>query len=484
MPDKKYTDDPAVTVLTGAEKWPMSQTGVDKYCTPSTMLGFISSNMPASTLSDILLNGNTTGASFIILSAETPGMVTFIDGSKQLKATDVPVSILEFIKKLRSDAQVQLDSQSWKGVCDFASTGNINLTAVTTVDGGTLSDGNLVLVKDQTAPVENGKYIYDAATSSLKRTFDFDVTTTNIAECRIAVSKGTDNAGTLWKCTNANSDVIGTNDITFVAETGGTIYTGTAGQITISGNVIGIDGSYLPNFPLGLIPVGNTTGFTSDSLFNYDMAMQTLNVPIINVNTFSSSSLAGSIITISDYSYFSSNSVRSAMIINCGGSSDYGQIQALSSSIYALGTGPSNTGAVGSQSLTWSPDEVEALLPFKFKNQISTSGTPSIVAGLGAGVSPTISIVGTNQCGTITLTTGIGTMPNEIICTGTFSNSFAAPNGGVCNPISGDSQTAFENLTAPFYGICTTTTFIIMGNSSVALNASTTYTIPYTNFHY
>jgi hypothetical protein len=59
-----------------------------------------------------------------------------------------------------------------KAAVDVATTTNITLSGLTTVDGITLSEGDRILVKDQTTGSENG--IYSASTGNWSRTEDYD----------------------------------------------------------------------------------------------------------------------------------------------------------------------------------------------------------------------------------------------------------------------------------------------------------------------
>lgn len=80
-----------------------------------------------------------------------------------------------------------------------------------TIDGVTLADGDLVLVKSQTAPAENGIYIAGAVPA---RHPDFD-TINELAGQMVTVQEGTANAETLWICTTNKGGTIGVSAVTF-----------------------------------------------------------------------------------------------------------------------------------------------------------------------------------------------------------------------------------------------------------------------------
>jgi hypothetical protein len=81
-----------------------------------------------------------------------------------------------------------------------------------TLDGVTLATGDLVLVKNQSAPAENGIYVVGVSPA---RHSDFDTYDENPAAL-VAVMEGTAGADTLWLCTSDKGGVLGVAAITFV----------------------------------------------------------------------------------------------------------------------------------------------------------------------------------------------------------------------------------------------------------------------------
>lgn len=104
-----------------------------------------------------------------------------------------------------------------KGSCRAATTANITLSGLQTIDTVSLVAGDRVLVKNQTAPAQNG--IYVVASGAWTRATDMDTW----AECPGAdtyVEEGT-LAGRKYTCTVAAGGTIGTTAITWT-QTGGT----------------------------------------------------------------------------------------------------------------------------------------------------------------------------------------------------------------------------------------------------------------------
>ncbi len=92
---------------------------------------------------------------------------------------------------------------------DIAISGDLN--DGDTLDGVTLSTNDLVLVKDQSAPEQNGIYVVGAVPA---RATEFDTFDEHVGAF-IAVQEGTANAGTLWLCAVPSGGTLGTTAITF-----------------------------------------------------------------------------------------------------------------------------------------------------------------------------------------------------------------------------------------------------------------------------
>jgi len=128
-----------------------------------------------------------------------------------------------------------------KDSCVAATTGNITISTALnngdTLDGVTLSDGDRVLVKDQSTASQNGIYVVG---SSPSRAVDL-AAGADAAGMFTFVEQGSVNADNGFVCTsNKGSAVTGTNDLTFAQFSG-------AGQITAgdgldkSGNTLSVD---------------------------------------------------------------------------------------------------------------------------------------------------------------------------------------------------------------------------------------------------
>lgn len=99
--------------------------------------------------------------------------------------------------------------------CRVATTANIALTALQTIDGIVLAAGDRVLVKNQTAPGQNG--IYNADTGAWTRAIDFDGNLDVTCGTLVIVTDGTLSGDLIFQLTTANPITIGTTGLAFAA---------------------------------------------------------------------------------------------------------------------------------------------------------------------------------------------------------------------------------------------------------------------------
>lgn len=135
-----------------------------------------------------------------------------------------------------------LDGMKPKQAVAVASTANINLASATDpspVDGYTLADGDRILLKNQTAPAQNGIYIAVTAIdpTTWTRATDYDAPS-EIPGSYTVAENGTAGQGVLYVTTSSPA-VIGTDPIVFVARAISS-YVG-FDMITISGSNISVD---------------------------------------------------------------------------------------------------------------------------------------------------------------------------------------------------------------------------------------------------
>ena len=94
-----------------------------------------------------------------------------------------------------------------------ATTANIALSALQTIDGVVLAEGNRVLVKNQTTPAQNGSYV--ASAGAWTRTHDFNEARDVFAGITFVVTEGSTQADTFWVITTNDPITLGTTPIVF-----------------------------------------------------------------------------------------------------------------------------------------------------------------------------------------------------------------------------------------------------------------------------
>jgi hypothetical protein len=106
----------------------------------------------------------------------------------------------------------------WKASVRAASTANVAIATELedgdTLDGVTLATGDRVLLKNQTAPEENGIYVV-VASGAAGRSTDADANAEVTSGLAVAVSEGTANLDTVWFLTTNDPIVVGTTGLTF-----------------------------------------------------------------------------------------------------------------------------------------------------------------------------------------------------------------------------------------------------------------------------
>lgn len=95
------------------------------------------------------------------------------------------------------------------------STGNVSVTAApATLDGVAASAGHRWLLKNQTAPAENGIWVFASAGAALTRATDMD-SWAELVGALVGTHAGTTNVGSVWMCTVPASGTLGTTAITW-----------------------------------------------------------------------------------------------------------------------------------------------------------------------------------------------------------------------------------------------------------------------------
>jgi hypothetical protein len=156
--------------------------------------------------------------------------------NQRLTGLAEPTAAQDAATKNYVDAAV--NGTDWKQSVRAATSANIVLSGLQTIDGISVAAGDRVLVKGQTTATENG--LYSAASGAWTRTTDADANAEVSAGLTVMVEEGTTHADTQWRLTTDGAITLGTTALTFAQIGAATSYSAGTG-IGIAGNVIAID---------------------------------------------------------------------------------------------------------------------------------------------------------------------------------------------------------------------------------------------------
>lgn len=184
-------------------------------------------------------SGALSFASFLPISGGT------LTGALTLSGD--PVNPLEPVTKQYLEAVMQ--SWKWKSPNAAVTDPDANVDVTTalaagnTLNGLTLSQYDLVLLRTQTDPAENGLWEVPATGAATRPTI-FD-TWQEVVGAAIIVSQGTVYADTIWLCTNDSGGTLGTTAITFTRIPTGAGLTGTfsGGQVAYANGTTSLTGT-------------------------------------------------------------------------------------------------------------------------------------------------------------------------------------------------------------------------------------------------
>jgi hypothetical protein len=162
--------------------------------------------------------------------------VTLDAGSQRIANVAAPVAGTDASNKAYVDSVAS--GLDWKGNVRAASIANVTVSAPgAAIDGVTLVAGDRVLLKDQTAPAENGLYLWNGAAVPMTRTTDGAAgqLTTGAA---VFVSEGT-NADNGWTLVTNDPITVGTTSLTWTQFTSLGQVTAGAG-LTKAGSTISV----------------------------------------------------------------------------------------------------------------------------------------------------------------------------------------------------------------------------------------------------
>jgi len=183
--------------------------------------------------SGLNITNSTINSSTIGATTPSTGVFTNVSTTTGTIAT-APSANTDITNKAYVDAVAQ--GLNPKGAVKCATTANITLSGLQTIDGYTTLAGDRVLVKNESSAPTNGIYI--AGSGAWTRAVDMDVWA-EVPGAYCVVLNGTQNGNTAWVSTSSDAGTINVTPITFVQFAGtGTYYAGTG--LSLSANTFSI----------------------------------------------------------------------------------------------------------------------------------------------------------------------------------------------------------------------------------------------------
>jgi len=233
------------------------------------------------------INSTTIGA-----TTPSTGVFTSISTTTgQISTT--PSSNTDIANKFYVDTVAQ--GLGPKAACQVATTANITLSGIQTIDGYTISAGDRVLVKNQSTSANNG--IYVASSGTWSRSTDMDVWS-EVPGAYTVILNGSANIDTAWVCTASSTGTIGVTAMPWVQFANVNTYTAGTGltlasnqfSITNTGVSAGSYGSASQTLTANVNAQGQLTSLSAQNI--------ALNANQITSGTIASSLISGSYIGI------------------------------------------------------------------------------------------------------------------------------------------------------------------------------------------
>ena len=205
--------------------------GDHSHGSPSTSAGTTGNNSPG-TLSS---GGSSAAASrgdHVHGWAAATGSLDM--GAQKIINLQDPTAVSDAATKNYVDASIA--GLSWKAPVRAATTANITISGLQTIDGVALANNDRVLVKNQATASANG--IYVASTVGWNRSLDAN-NPSNVLNAAVYVEEGTTQADSAWVMTTNAPITIGTTNLTFVQFSGAGTYSAGNG-LTLTGNIFAV----------------------------------------------------------------------------------------------------------------------------------------------------------------------------------------------------------------------------------------------------
>ena len=375
--------------------------------------------------SGLNITNSTINSTTIGLVTPSSGVFTNISTTTGTIST-TPANPTDLVNKNYVDMFVQ--GYAIKAECQVASTGNLTLSGLQTIDGYTTLVGDRVLVKNQTTQAQNG--IYVAASGAWARSSDAN-TWNSLISAFTFIQNGSTQANSGWVCTISTGGTLGTTPVTW-------------SQLASAASYFAGTGLTLSSYTFSITPVG--TAGTYGSASSVPVFVTNASGQVTSV-TNTSISIAPSQInaTIPNSGLTNSSITVNGSAISLGGSAT---ITAVNPNALTIGTGLSGSSYNGSSAVT-----------------IALANT-AVTAASYTLASVTFNAQGQATAASSASTTGSG---NVVLAT---SPTLVTPNLGTPSTLVG------TNITGTASGLS------IGGNAATAttatnLSGTTQYSVPY-----
>ena len=190
--------------------------------------------------------------------------------------TQLASTISDFNSSVQTLVDASVNGTDWKQSVRVATTANITLSGLQTIDGVTVILNDRVLVKNQSTGSANG--IYLAQSGAWTRSLDADSSAEVTSGLAVMVTEGTTLGDSQWVLTTNDSIILGTTALVFAQIGAGTSYTAGTG-ISLAGNVISADTAVLVRKYAVTVGNGSSTSIAvTHSLTTLDVQVQVYDV--------------------------------------------------------------------------------------------------------------------------------------------------------------------------------------------------------------
>ena len=434
----------------------------------------VSGSVTNATITNSTINSTTIGA-----TTPSTGVFTNIATTTGTIST-TPSSSTDIANKLYVDT-VALGI-SWKEPAQAATTANITLSGLQTVDTVALAAGNIVLVKNQTNSAQNGIYV---ASTGAWTYAPGSTTWAQYVGAMIFVDGGAQ-AGTLWYNLAQPGGTLGTTNMTWSNFSTSGSYTAGTG-LTLTGSAfsitpVGTAGTYGSASAVPVF-VTNASGQVS-SVTNTSIAISGSQ---ITSGTVGSSYISGSYTGITGVGTLTAGTWNASVIGATYGGTGVATLTGLAygngTSAFTAATGSQITTAIGNTFVTNATNAT--YLIGGAAGQIHYQSASNVTAFTAAGTSgQVLTSAGTGTptwttptTGTVTSVSGTGTV-NGITLTGTVTSSGSLTLGGTLGSIA-NSQLTNSSITFGSTAVSLGTTVSALNGVSIGATTASTGAFTY-----